>query len=122
MSPRRTLDQVIGFEYGAGQHGIDALPRRRWRLQVSSTRSDGECDPGTVREALRPLAGRSIFPQTPAKTTGREHLESSSHGRCADPVAGCSDSRLIATATALTAHSIAAAYRDSSRPRGRFMM
>jgi anhydro-N-acetylmuramic acid kinase len=95
---------------------IDELTDRHERRQTYDV--DGALA-ATARErrTARVLAGRSVFLRMP-KTTGRELFGAQFGARILAEATGVDIHDLIATATALTAESIARAYRDFVLPRG----
>lgn len=119
IPPGASWQEVIAFDTGPGNMIIDEL---------ASMATDGRqhCDldgvlasRGTVDETL--LDGwmtDPYFPRTPPKTTGRELFGAQFARRIVAEARGRGMEDLIATATALTAESIARAYRDFVQPRG----
>jgi anhydro-N-acetylmuramic acid kinase len=81
---------------------------------------DGEMGArGTIdHDLLAAWMGAPYFATAPPKTTGREQFGVQFARRALSAVPRISIDDLIATATALTAESIAAAYREFLRPRG----
>jgi anhydro-N-acetylmuramic acid kinase len=119
VPPNATLDQVIGFDTGPGNMVIDALAEVATAGQLNYDRDGELATRGTVREALlRGWMEDPYFRRPPPKTTGREHFGVQFARRVLTQSQDVPIHDLIATATALTAHSIAAAYRDFIRPRG----
>lgn len=119
LPPNATLDQVIGFDTGPGNMVIDALAEVATAGAQSYDRDGMLAAQGKVnRDLLDSWLADPYFRKSPPKTTGREHfgVQFASRALTESPNVPIAD--LIATATALTAHSIAAAYRDFVQPRG----
>ena len=115
VPPDGTLASVRAFDTGPGVRVIDALvhrldPARRYD-------DDGQlAAAGTVaEETVAALLAEPYFALEPPKSTGRELFDAAYVDRLVQRVreerAGASDADLVATATALTARSIADAYR-----------
>jgi anhydro-N-acetylmuramic acid kinase len=119
LPPGGRRADVFAFDTGPGNMVIDAVTTARTdgRLRYDH---DGElAGRGRVREDL--LAGWLADPYyalLPPKTTGREHYDASFVRRVLADGRDLSDEDLVATVTALTAESIARAYRDFVMPRG----
>lgn len=103
-------DDVVAFDTGPGNMVIDALVARLAPGQRYD--ADGAMAArGTVRDALlaRALA-HEFFARRPPKSTGREAFGAAFVEEFLAAGAGLSPEDLVATATALTARSIADAY------------
>jgi anhydro-N-acetylmuramic acid kinase len=119
LPPAAELSEVVAFDTGPGNMVIDAL------AEVASGGSlkydqDGKLgQQGTIdRELLSAWLDDPYFARKPPKTTGREHFGVQFARRALTAAPGAPIEDLVATATALTAESIARAYRDFLRPRG----
>lgn len=103
---RATLDRVVAFDTGPGNMVIDAITEKLFGQPFDRggrIAASGKILPQVLRELLR----RDFFRRTPPKTAGREEF-----GRefTRDLLRRCRHYRkqdIVATATALTAHSIA---------------
>ena len=119
LPPAATLDDVIAFDTGPGNMVIDALAdvATGGRLKYDK---DGKLGAkGNVRpDLLEAWMEDPYFRREPPKTTGREHFGVQFARRAMTEGLGIPLEDLIATATALTAESIATSYRDFVRPRG----
>ena len=115
VPPDGTLASVRAFDTGPGVAVIDAVVRRvapgmRYdedgRIAASGT---------PVEQVLDELLAHPYFAAEPPKSTGRELFDDAYVTRlverCREVRASASDGDLVATATALTARSIADAYR-----------
>ena len=120
LAPAATLDQVIAFDTGPGNMIIDALTEITTSGRASFDRDGALALSGTVHEdLLRGWMEDPYFRETPPKTTGREHFGKQFAVEILDRHPEMRRADLIATATALTAESIARSYRDFVLPRGR---
>ncbi|HKO01189.1 MAG TPA: anhydro-N-acetylmuramic acid kinase [Thermoanaerobaculia bacterium] len=119
LPPAATPDDVIAFDTGPGNMVIDALAEVATGGAMKFDR-DGELGArGTVQPALLEAWMDDVyFTKAPPKTTGREHFGVQFARRIMTEAQGVKIEDLIATATALTAESIARAYRDFVMPRG----
>ncbi|MHB9025999.1 MAG: anhydro-N-acetylmuramic acid kinase [Armatimonadota bacterium] len=114
-------EEVIAFDTGPGNMLIDAMVRKHTGQQEKYDHDGRRAAGGQVNERLlATLLEHPYYAQSPPKSTGRETFGS----RYADQVYGeigraiKNGDDLIATITALTAESIARAYRDYLLPRG----
>src|SRR4029079_4057625 len=115
VPPDGTLASVRAFDTGPGVTVIDAVVRRL----VPSMRYDEDgrlAARGTpIAEVMEELLAHPYFAAEPPKSTGRELFDEAYVARfierCRAVHAEASDEDVIATATALTARSIADAYR-----------
>lgn len=110
-----TLDDVRAFDTGPGNMVIDALARRVTEGRLQYDAAGALAARGQVNEPLlRELLAYPYFSAPPPKSTGREafgtdyaaqfYQEAQRHA--------CSDADTLATATALTAETIARAYHN----------
>ena len=119
LSPNGSWNDVVAFDTGPGNMIIDELAsiatNGRQIIDV-----DGElAASGNVREELLELwMSDPYFAKSPPKTTGREHFGAQFAHRIVAETREVPIHDLIATATALTAESIARAYRDFLEPLG----
>ncbi len=119
LSPNGSWNDVVAFDTGPGNMIIDELAsiatNGRQIIDV-----DGElAASGRVREELLELwMSDPYFAKSPPKTTGREHFGAQFAHRIVAETREVPIHDLIATATALTAESIARAYRDFLEPLG----
>jgi anhydro-N-acetylmuramic acid kinase len=119
LPPSAPLEKVIAFDTGPGNMVIDALTDVATGGRLKYDRDGSIAASGTIREDL--LQGwleDPYFAKQPPKTTGREHFGVQFAKRVMTEAQGVPIEDLIATATALTARSIADAYRDFLEPRG----
>jgi len=119
IPPKANWDDVIAFDTGPGNMIIDELA---WI--ATNGRQTYDVDgilggSGTVRETLlEQWMSDPYFVKAPPKTTGRELFGAQFARRIMDESPGVDVHDLIATATALTAESIARSYRDFVHPLG----
>ncbi len=119
IPPNANWDEVIAFDTGPGNMIIDELAN-------IATRGEQECDiegsfaaAGTVdQDLLERWLSDPYFKRKPPKTTGRELFGVQFARRIVDESRKVQMQDLIATATALTAESIARSYRDFVEPLG----
>jgi anhydro-N-acetylmuramic acid kinase len=115
VPPHGALDGVRAFDTGPGVTVIDAVTR----TLVAGAAFDRD---GALAASGKPIASvvdehlaHPYFASPPPKSTGRELFDRAYVERfiqrCREAVAGCSNEEIIATATLLTARSIADAYR-----------
>lgn len=108
------LDSVRAFDTGPANMVIDGLVRRFSSGRMTFDRDGRMGRSGKVsQELLSKLKMNRFFRRTPPKTTGREEFGDSFVDKVAamGEARGLSETDIIATATALTAWSIADAYR-----------
>lgn len=121
LPPDAKLGEVIAFDTGPGNMVIDALTELATSGRMKYDRDGQLARSGKIREPILTEWMRNpYFDLRPPKTTGRERFGIQFAQRAfamaqshAVPVED-----LIATATAMTAHSIARAYRDWIQPLG----
>lgn len=119
LPPSATPDGVIAFDTGPGNMVIDALTEVATNGEWKYDRNGEWGSRGHVLPQLLDAWMDDVyFHRTPPKTTGREHFGVQFARRILMESPGLRIEDLIATATALTAESIAAAYRDFVFPRG----
>jgi anhydro-N-acetylmuramic acid kinase len=119
IPPNASWEDVIAFDTGPGNMIIDELAymmtNGRQTYDVDGELAAG----GTVRdELLEQWMTDPYFAKQPPKTTGRELFGAQFARRIRSETDHVSIQDLIATATALTAESIARSYRDFIAPRG----
>jgi anhydro-N-acetylmuramic acid kinase len=119
LPPGASTDDVIAFDTGPGNMVIDAI------LDLASDGAQTYDQNGAVAaqghvapDLLAAWLGDPYFHTPPPKTTGREHFGVQFARRIMDEARELRFEDLVATATALTAESIARAYRDFILPRG----
>lgn len=119
IPPNAKWEDVFAFDTGPGNMIIDELA-----CMATNGRQNYDADGVlaaaglVIPELLEKWMSDPYFNKRPPKTTGRERFgaQFARRARAGAPNAGVHD--LIATATALTAESIARAYRDFIEPRG----
>jgi len=117
LPPGARPDGVVAFDTGPGNMVIDALTEVATEGKLKFDRGGELAASGRVDDAL--LAAwmdDPYFARKPPKTTGREHFGVQFARRILKESQGVPIEDLIATATALTAESIARAYRDFLGP------
>jgi len=119
LPPAATTDDVVAFDTGPGNMVIDALTEVATRGALKYDKDGVLAASGKViPELLDAWMDDGYFRKPPPKTTGREHFGVQFARRIMTESHGVPIEDLIATATALTAESIARAYRDFILPRG----
>jgi len=115
VPPDGTLASVRAFDTGPGNVVIDAVVRR---MDASKRYDDGGriAASGTpITPVIDELLAHPYFAAEPPKSTGRELFDDAYVTRlierCRATTPGATDADVVATATALTARSIADAYR-----------
>jgi len=114
-----TPAQVVAFDTGPGNMVIDALVIHYTDGAQTFDRDGIMAAVGAVdEELLRELMQHPYFRQLPPKSTGRETFGAAYADdlRRRGEIRGLSSQDIVATATALTAESIARAYRDFLGP------
>jgi len=113
IPPNATLDEVVAFDTGPGNMVIDSLMYLVTSGAETFDRDGERAARGAVNEdALAWCMADPYFELKPPKTTGRERFGRQFAARMADRFKMLAPDDLIATATAFTAASIAASYRD----------
>jgi anhydro-N-acetylmuramic acid kinase len=112
-----TASDLIAFDTGPGNMVIDALMERFFQKKYDRdgrVATTGRVLEGVVKETLR----EAYFSQRPPKSAGREQFGAAFTAEFATACAkaGAKPEDAIATATALTAESIAAAYKRFVKP------
>ncbi|HEX9986778.1 MAG TPA: anhydro-N-acetylmuramic acid kinase [Thermoanaerobaculia bacterium] len=120
IPPHAGWEDVIAFDTGPGNMIIDELAwiatNGKQTYDIDGTLAAS----GTVREdLLAQWMTDPYYAKLPPKTTGREHFGAQFARRIESDAPGIPLNDLIATATALTAESIARAYRDFIEPLGK---
>ena len=118
IPPNTSTDRVIAFDTGPGNMVIDQLVTRITQGRQTFDRdgaiaASGEIDPKLLAKLLRD----KFFRAKPPKTAGREQYGSEYVSKLLDTELSSED--LIATATAVTAESIALAVRNFVLPEMR---
>jgi len=119
LPPASKADDVVAFDTGPGNMVVDALAEV---ATEGTLKYDKGGELGAKGNVVAPLLEAWLddpyFRRQPPKTTGREHFGVQFARRILTESQGVPIEDLIATATALTAESIARAYRDFVAPRG----
>jgi anhydro-N-acetylmuramic acid kinase len=117
IPPGASLTDVIAFDTGPANMIIDALTAKLFNKsydQGGAIAATGKALPTVVQAAMR----NPFFPRQPPKSAGREQFgidfANSFLHQC--QAAGGNAEDAIATATALTAHSVTAAYHRFVKP------
>jgi anhydro-N-acetylmuramic acid kinase len=120
LPPAARREQVIAFDTGPGNMVIDAVTDAVTGGRLRFDRDGELAAGGRVRGRLldRWLAD-PYFALPPPKTTGRERFGAAFARQVLAEGAGLPAADLVATVTALTAESVARAYREHLLPRGR---
>jgi anhydro-N-acetylmuramic acid kinase len=119
LPPAARPEHVIAFDTGPGNMVIDALAEVATQGALKYDRDGALAAKGRViPELLEAWMDDPYFSKSPPKTTGREHFGVQFARRIMTEAHGVAIENLMATATALTAESIARSYRDFIRPRG----
>jgi anhydro-N-acetylmuramic acid kinase len=119
LPPAATPDDVVAFDTGPGNMVIDALAEVATGGALKFDHEGALAARGNIVPSLLDAWLDDVyFTKAPPKTTGREHFGVQFARRIMTEAQGVKIEDLIATATALTAESIARAYRDFIFPRG----
>lgn len=119
IPPKAEWSDVIAFDTGPGNMIIDELAWVATNGRQTYDIDGALANSGRVHEdLLERWMSDPYFARTPPKTTGRELFGAQFARRILAEAPGLDVRDLIATATALTAESIARAYRDFVQPRG----
>jgi anhydro-N-acetylmuramic acid kinase len=120
LPPRTELDDVIAFDTGPGNMVIDALVTALTHGRQAFDRNGRLAARGSVSEnLLAELMAHAFLRRRPPKTTGREEFGEIFLGRMLVSARRLHlrTEDMVATATALTAASIAEAYRHFVFPK-----
>ena len=110
-------DDVVAFDTGPGNMVVDALVARATGGARRYDEDGAMAARGRVRDDLVARAmAHEYFDRRPPKSTGREEFGAGFVDAFADAGAGLAPEDLVASATALTARSIADAYRRFAPP------
>lgn len=119
IPPKAKWEDVIAFDTGPGNMIIDELAWIATNGKQTYDVDGSIAATGTVRdELLARWMDDPYFTRTPPKTTGRELFGAQFARRIHHESPDVKIEDLLATATALTAESIARSYRDFVEPRG----
>jgi anhydro-N-acetylmuramic acid kinase len=119
LPPGASPGDVIAFDTGPGNMVIDAIIDLATDGAQTYDQDGALAAQGHVAsELLSAWLDDPYFRTAPPKTTGREHFGVQFARRIMDEARDLSFEDLVATATALTAESIARAYSDFIRPLG----
>jgi anhydro-N-acetylmuramic acid kinase len=119
IPPNASWEEVIAFDTGPGNMIIDELAYIMTNGRQTYDIDGALAASGTVREdLLETWMSDPYFAKQPPKTTGRELFGAQFARQILDAAGQVPLEDLIATATALTAESIARAYRDFVADRG----
>jgi len=119
IPPSATWEEVIAFDTGPGNMIIDELAYMMTNGRQTYDVDGALAATGTVREELlQSWMSDPYFSKRPPKTTGRELFGAQFARQIRSESNGVPMKDLIATATALTAESIARSYRDFIADRG----
>jgi anhydro-N-acetylmuramic acid kinase len=119
IPPKATWEDVIAFDTGPGNMILDELAWIATNGKQTYDIDGALGESGKVREdLLSTWMSDPYFAKAPPKTTGRELFGAQFARRLVEQSHDVPIEDLIATATALTAESIARAYRDFVHPRG----
>ena len=119
LAPSGSLGDVMAFDTGPGNMVIDALTEVETGGRLKYDKDGKLGARGKVHdEILASWMEDPYFQRKPPKTTGREHFGVQFARRAMTEAQGVPLQDLIATATALTAHSIADAYQRFLAPLG----
>jgi anhydro-N-acetylmuramic acid kinase len=115
IPPRATPDEVFAFDTGPGNMVIDAVAKRLFdRPYDRNGRFAAKGEP--IESVVRRLLRRAFFSQQPPKTGGREQFGEAFVQELLRFCRSAEADDVIATATALTARSIALAVRNFVLP------
>lgn len=113
------IGEVVAFDTGPGNMVIDALTDVATGGKQKYDRNGTIAAKGRVIDSiLTSWLHDPYFRKSPPKTTGREQFGVQFARRAMTEAQGVAIEDLIATATALTAHTIANAYAEFIRPLG----
>lgn len=110
-------ESVFAFDTGPGNMVVDGVVARLTEGQERLDRDGARAARGRVREdILERLLRHDFLGRPPPKSTGRETFGAPFIDELLRVATGLPADDIVATATALTAHSIARAYRDFVAP------
>jgi anhydro-N-acetylmuramic acid kinase len=116
IPPSASIGQVLAFDSGPGNMVIDAAMEELFGKRYD--RDGSVAASGSVLEdVVAQLLRASFFRQKPPRTAGREEFGREYAGRFIELCRGARKPDIIATATALTARSIAAAIQRFVLPQ-----
>lgn len=119
IPPKANWDDVIAFDTGPGNMILDELAWVATNGRQTYDVDGALGESGTIHEELlERWMSDPYFAKSPPKTTGRELFGAQFANRIIEESPEIDIHDLIATATALTAESIARAYRDFIHPLG----
>lgn len=119
IPPKANWDDVIAFDTGPGNMIIDELAWIATNGKQTYDVDGALGEAGKVRDdLLERWMSDPYFAKLPPKTTGRELFGAQFANRIVEESPDVDIHDIIATATALTAESIARAYRDFVQPLG----
>jgi anhydro-N-acetylmuramic acid kinase len=119
IPPNAGWEDVIAFDTGPGNMIIDELAYMMTNGRQTYDVDGALAATGTVRaDLLQQWMSDPYFSKQPPKTTGRELFGAQFARRIRNEADHVPMEDLLATATALTAESIARSYRDFVEPRG----
>ena len=120
VPPKASIDDVVAFDTGPGNMVIDELVFLLSDATESYDRDGARAARGKVQpDVLAWAMANPYFDLKPPKTTGRERFGRQYARRMIEKFPDVAPDDLVATATALTAESIAQAYRRWIFPLGR---
>jgi anhydro-N-acetylmuramic acid kinase len=115
VPPQGRIDGVRAFDTGPGVAVIDAVTRMLFPKLSYDVDGAVAAAGAPVREVVAELLAHPYFASPPPKSTGRELFDAAYVGRlvarCREAKPGATDQDIVATATQLTAASVADAYR-----------
>ena len=116
IPPRASIDQVLAFDSGPGNMVIDAAMEELFGRRYDR---DGKvaASGSVLEDVIVQLLRASFFRQKPPRTAGREEFGREYVGRFLELCHGARKPDIIATATALTARSIAEAIQRFVLPQ-----
>jgi anhydro-N-acetylmuramic acid kinase len=111
-----SLDQLIAFDTGPGNMVIDAVMEELFRKRYDH-KGKLAASGRVLDHVLAQLLRAPFFRHKPPRTAGREEFGREYVGRFLQLCHGSSKPDIVATATALTAHSIAKAVKQFVAPK-----
>lgn len=117
LPPDAGRESVFAFDTGPGNMVVDGLVARLTEGTERFDRDGARAARGTAREdVLEQLLAHEFLRRPPPKSTGRETFGAAFVEELLRLASGLPADDIVATATALTARSIARAYRDFVEP------